>query len=349
MERGSVSPTPVGRTMKRLRQGREAAEPSESREEQGNQGQADLGVLLGPSKSLTRIITLANPIVVASLPSSTHLQILHSLIASHPQLKPVIHALIPPPEVSFAIQVLDEKLERLVEAVPIGAHPVASTSSTQPSRPVAASFGFGSTRATATNGTVSDGYILNRLRIPLTEFTNVALTYLPYFITPRQTDKPPSSPTHPSISFQYLSHLTTLIITRIFPLIPASALHPPTSSNLAPLDTLLAALEDAWDSWLAQVSEHVNAQAGMYAASMAQSWINGIESLAAQAERAALRSTSKPPSGMGTSVPQGKNAVETLARGLRHLAREWVRQVGWLIGRSVAPTGEEGMSDRMDE
>lgn len=48
MERGSVSPTPQGgRTMKRLRQGREVSESSESRgAEQATRG-ADLGVLLG--------------------------------------------------------------------------------------------------------------------------------------------------------------------------------------------------------------------------------------------------------------------------------------------------------------
>lgn len=342
MERGSVSPTPAaGRTMKRLRQGREVAESSERRDDQSVHGQADLGVLLGTS-DLSRWIACANLIYAASLPSSTHLQILHSLIASHPELKPTIHALIPPPEVSFAIQVLDEKLERLIEAVPIGAHP-SSSAPTQPSRPVGASFGFGSSRPT-TNGTVSDGYLLNRLRMPLTEFTNVALTYLPYFIAPRQTDKPP---THPSTSFQYLSHLTNIIITRILPIMP-----PSTSATLAPLTTLLTALQNAWETWLAQISEHVNAHAGMYAASMAESWIQGIESLAAQAERLARPASPPVASRSGNShttgsESQGKGPADNLARGMRHLAREWVRQVGWLIGRSVRG-GDDG-GDRMDE
>lgn len=286
--------------------------------------------------------------MVASLPSSTHLQILHSLIASHPDLKPVIHALVPPPEVSFAIQVLDEKVQRIVEAVPIGAHVATATPQTSTARPIGAAFGFGSTRSAApTNGTVSDGYILNRLRIPLTEFTNVALTYLPYFITARETDKqpsPPTSPPHPSISFQYLSHLTTLIITRIFPILPPTALHSPPT--LPPLDTLLTALATAWDTWLAHISDHVNARAGMYPASMAEGWIAGIETLTGQAER--LFRSGKP-SAQGPDPTTKPGPAERLAKQLRMLGNEWVRQVGWLIGRSVGPGGDEGMGDRMDE
>lgn len=52
MERGSVSPTPQGRTVKRLRQGREVSgETSGRNEEHGSQSQPDLGVLLGTSRS----------------------------------------------------------------------------------------------------------------------------------------------------------------------------------------------------------------------------------------------------------------------------------------------------------
>jgi hypothetical protein len=182
--------------------------------------------------------------------------------------------------------------------------------------------------------------------MPLTEFTTVALTYLPYF-TP-QTTKPPSPPIHPSTSFRYLSHVTTLIITRIIPLIPTSA-HP--SPTLAPLDTLLHALQDAWDTWLANISQHVNADAGMYPASTAENWITTLESLASQAER--LTTRRKPSTGTTDTTltsavgkpPSPPTAVDNLAHGLRQLAREWVRQVGWLIGRN----GDEGMGDRMDE
>lgn len=279
----------------------------------------------------------------ASLPSSTHLQILHALIASYPDLKPVIHALVPPPEVSFATQVLDEKLQTLAEAVPIGAHPHE-----EQRRPSGASFGFGSTRS---SGTVSDGYILNRLRLPMTEFANVATTYLPYFIW-RSSDKPGQTPPHPSTSFQYLSHLTNLIITRIFPIIPTSALH--TRDALPPLTSLLRALTTAWETWLTQISEHVNARAGMYAASMAQGWITGIETMASQAERFAAAGAHKAGGNKDrvgsrsgtTDALTGGGAADVLAREMKGLAHQWVAQVGWLIGRSVAP-GE--MSDRMDE
>lgn len=276
--------------------------------------------------------------LVASLPSSTHLQILHALIAAHPDLKPVIHALVPPPEVSFATQVLDEKAQRLVEAVPIGAQPHEER------RQVGAAYGFGSskpppTTTTTTRGTVSDGYILNRLRSPMTEFSNVATTYLPYFITRSGAKPSPTPPPHASTSFAYLSHLSTLIITRIFPIIPPTALHDPTA--LVPLTALVRSVADAWESWLAHVSEHVNARAGMYAASMAQGWIAGIEGMAVQAERF-------DGGGDRQQAREGKatGPAELLARELRALAGEWVAQVGWLIGRSVPP-GE--MSDRMDE
>jgi hypothetical protein len=107
--------------------------------------------------------------------------------------------------------------------------------------------------------------------------------------------------------------------------------------------TLLRALTSAWQAWLAQISEHVNARAGMYAASMAESWISGIENLATQAERYAPKAT-----GSGTGIRQGaqEGPADVLSREMRTLAREWVGSVGWLIGRSV-PSVE--MSDRMDE
>lgn len=88
----------------------------------------------------------------------------------------------------------------------------------------------------------------------------------------------------------------------------------------------------------------------MYAASMAESWIQGIEALAAQAERLAHRpSTTTDTHAHSSNVNRaagedGKTPADALARGMRHLAREWVRQVGWLIGRS---SGDEG--GRMDE
>ncbi|GHJ89821.1 hypothetical protein NliqN6_6223 [Naganishia liquefaciens] len=339
MERTEVEASPLaGRTMKRLRQARQTQSSSGSELTQEDEPDGDLGVLL------------------ASLPASTHLQILHALIASHPDLKPVIHALVPAPEISFAAQVLDEKAQRLVEAVPIGAH-----SHEEHRRPSRAAFGFGGSMtttaapptATRASGTVSDGYIVNRLRGPLTEFTNVATTYLPYFTsrsTPTGDNKPTPTPAptpttaappppHPSTSFQYLSHLTTLLITRIFPNIPSSALHSSSPDTLPQLSALTRTLTSAWQSWLAHISEHVNAHAGMYAASMAQGWITGIETLATQAERAVAERTVQ---------GQGKlrGPADELARQMKALAVSWVEQVGWLIGRSV-PQGE--MNDRMDE
>lgn len=174
----------------------------------------------------------------------------------------------------------------------------------------------------------------------MTEFANVATTYLPYFITRPGAKPSPTPHPHASTSFAYLSHLSTLIITRIFPITPPTALHDPTA--LPPLAALVRSVVDAWASWLAHVSEHVNARAGMYAASMAQGWITGIEGMAAQAERFVAQ-----PSGAG-QAGEGKASgpAAVLAREMRALAGAWVAQVGWLIGRSV-PRGE--MSDRMDE
>lgn len=52
MERTSVSPTPGGRTMKRLRQGREVQGSSGRAETEENEPEADLGVLLGTFHSM---------------------------------------------------------------------------------------------------------------------------------------------------------------------------------------------------------------------------------------------------------------------------------------------------------
>ncbi|KAJ9118210.1 hypothetical protein QFC22_004116 [Naganishia vaughanmartiniae] len=380
----------------------------EEEEEQGPEEEADLGVLL------------------ASLPSSTHLQILLSLLSSNPALKRAVLDLIPAPELEFAVKVLDEKCASLVGSVPVGAAGVgAAATSTAAVRRAGngASFGSGSSThgsigtvsssATTAGGTVSDGYILNRLRIPFADFVQVVLTYLPYFIgssSPEGTSTGSASQAlngksstsegkgvvggrrqipapHPSITFQYLSHLTALLIQRILPILPASVLYsassPSQSTSTPPqlphLPILLRSLENAWRTWLERVSEHVNVRAGMYAASMAHEWISGIEELrdaavalvargpadqqerreAGQKVEAAGRLVGSNNISHANNTTSGKtdhlsssSAATTLSHTLAQLADAWVEQVGWLIGRSPSGGQEAGASmmvDQMDE
>ncbi|KAJ9099841.1 hypothetical protein QFC21_003843 [Naganishia friedmannii] len=382
-------------------------ERAEGEDMHGAEEEADLGVLL------------------ASLPSTTHLQILLSLLSSNPGLKRQVLDLIPAPELEFAVKVLDEKVGILVGAVPIGAAGVgaagAATSATTVRKAGnSASFGFGSsprhsdhTSSSATSigtggaaGTVSDGYILNRLRIPFTDFVQVVLTYLPYFIgsSPSSSSEALTTGTHngngsrasttvgvastagrrqipaphPSITFQYLSHLTALLIQRVLPVLPASVLHSSFSSDantpqqqLPHLPILLRALANAWRTWLQRVSEHVNVRAGMYAASMAHEWIAGIEELRdaaavlvargpaeEQQQQETVRkvgnvnvASSTTTTSTADHLSSSSSAATTLASSLAQLGDQWVVQVGWLIGRSPPGGGQDGgmMVDWMDE
>ncbi len=120
------------------------------------------------------------PARAASLPSTSHLQILLSLLESQPTLKSSILALIPSLDVQFCLDDLQAKTKVVSDAVPLGAGRggvmVRSGSGI-----------FGGGRSTfdqcSRRGSMSEGYVLNRLRAPINDFcATVGVVFLFFFL-----------------------------------------------------------------------------------------------------------------------------------------------------------------------
>ena len=104
---------------------------------------------------------------IASLPPTTHLQILLSLLESQPTLRSSILSLVPSLDVQFCVDDLQAKARAVVAAVPLGASMGVGM--------VRSGSGlFGAGRSTFDQGrnagAMSEGYALNRLRAPTNEF-----------------------------------------------------------------------------------------------------------------------------------------------------------------------------------
>lgn len=304
-------------------------------------------------------------VLLASLPPQVHLQLLHSMIRERPSLKPLLLSLLPPPELEYCVANIEEKLKRVIEVMPIGSTTTTSntTASSTPtsitagfggfsSRPprlgggvtfggqattasgrVALGFGFGSGSAASlysptatTDGMISDGYVLNRIRGPVNDLCLSATTYLPYFLPGgKQTSgnspalssdvSQPAVAPHASVSFQYLHFVTDLLLAQLLPLLPK------TSPVLAPITTLLDAVIAGWLEWINALSEHVNKAAGMYPASMVEGWYKVLEQISS------THITKE------TGLSQSPDdLMRRLVEKVGQVKDRWVQEVGWLIG-----------------
>jgi hypothetical protein len=137
-----------------------------------NEQDVDVGVLLGGVFLLRVMISNTRSpehffIRIASLPPTTHLQILLSLLESQPTLRSSILSLVPSLDVQFCVDDLQAKARAVVAAVPLGAGMGVGMVRSGSGLFGAGRSSFDQGRNT---GAMSEGYALNRLRGPTNEF-----------------------------------------------------------------------------------------------------------------------------------------------------------------------------------
>ncbi|EIW86794.1 hypothetical protein CONPUDRAFT_134150 [Coniophora puteana RWD-64-598 SS2] len=276
-------------------------------------------------------------VLLASLPPSTLLPLLNSLITAQPSLKTTILSLIPRPTLETALQALEQSMKKLRDAYPYSAAPiqnptVASTSSfgfgssfSASRSDVTGSSGFGrlvspqpsilqSHQAQQSTG-MRDSYVQSRLRPHIHNFVSIATSYLPYFsLVPSSAHESLASANQiqrkekasPTEAYAFLAALTSHILCQ----------PPLTQASLAPL--LLPRLQQEWKAWVDRVDEYVNREGGMFGSETVKGWEKGLDEYA----------EAKGPDGW------------EIFRGMRD---HWVLKVGWLVGRTMHQPMEEGL------
>ncbi|KAG8856582.1 hypothetical protein FRB96_006342 [Tulasnella sp. 330] len=284
--------------------------------------------------------------LLASLPPSSLLPLLTSLVEKKPELKPIILSLIPRPTLETAIHALSEGARRLREAYPY------SLPSNNNHNAASAGFGFGSSSSTAGNSVqpagMRESYIRTRLRQPVRDFTKLFLSYMSYFSsTPTITStvntnaggstqssvvglgaeplqkQPPTVPLHPTETFTFL-HALTLQLLRLPPLTLAEFARP--SENI-----VFPRLQAEWTAWIQKIDDDVNKWGGMYRDEVVKGWERGLDELLT-AEESAVQQQNQP--GVVSASTGGYI-------GIKAIRNSWVQRVGWLIGRRT--TGSMGM------
>jgi hypothetical protein len=137
-----------------------------------------------------------------------------------------------------------------------------------------------------------------------------AMVYLPFF------SPSASNPPHATSIHQFISSLTQLIATTLISSLPSGITPLPSVSSL------IASVLESWRSWIQHVSDIVNQQGGMFAASVVEGWFKSVDEL--------------------SKVDDGSSAIAiTLAAGVADVGNRLVREVGWLIGREMEVRGPE--------
>ena len=250
-------------------------------------------------------------------------------MASNPQLKSTILALIPRPPLDTAVQALAAAAKKLRDAYPY------STSQTFPSS-TSFSFGFGgagssvfaarppssmanfsrpSNPNTSPNsqqsGGMRDTYILSRIRPHITEFSSTALSYLSYYSLVSSNEHSQAqqlvgkdAPAHPSETFIYLAALVEHIISQ------------PSLAQSSLISQMLPRLVQEWMAWVDRVDSHVNKEGGMFGMEVVQGWERTLDGFAA-------------------AKIEGENGE------FKAIRDKWVAKVGWLVGRRVVYAMED--------
>jgi hypothetical protein len=242
-------------------------------------------------------------------------------------------------------------------------------------------FGFGSpapskSREGAAAGQ-RDAYVLSRLRPAIQAFVSTVHAYLPYFslipapISLSSLQNKATSPgksgetqAHPDETFVVLASLTNSILT-----LPSKVV-----TALNEQSTLPDRLTKEWKAWLDYLDESVNVKGEMFSRDQARSWIHALDSFA---QGNTVASSTAP--GFGSSFayggsvgfgfggsssyagsgwgPTGSSGVGSWGTGnsstvpahnlpeLKNVRDEWVKRVGWLVGRQPPAAGFEAMDE----
>lgn len=285
--------------------------PAKAVETQDSQANVDVGVLL------------------ASLPPSSLLPLLTSLITSQPNLKPLVLSLIPQPSVGTAVQALNNSAKALRDAYPYAQspQPPASTSfgfgssfgtSTSMHAPSSTSFGFRPAGTSQPNGAMRDDYVRNRIRPSVIEFISTATSYLSCFTLLASPQNPNPQYSRQSLhdSFTYLCTLTAHIMHA-----------PPLARALLLENTVLVPkIMTEWNAWVDRLDVEVNQKGGMFSGEVVREWERSLDELAKDSPANGQTGSMKP------------------------IRDKWIQNVGWVVGRIVRKDDRiSNMTEEEDE
>lgn len=204
---------------------------------------------------------------------------MNTVISQEPSIKQLIMSKIPQPSLSTYLQALNDSTNKIINSIPLGQ-----------SRPI---------------------YTLSRLKVPLTDWTKVISTYLPFFT---------SSNVHVTDKFMAIQP-TTLQFMKVLSQIP------PLGTDQVPksLSVIWEKLRLNWSQWFNQVDDNVNSDGGMFSSSIVQNWAKGLDEICQF-----NNSTNDKPQGFTYSCQVD----------LINLRQNWESRLGWLIGRDITPRPE---------
>ncbi|KAG8982868.1 hypothetical protein FRB90_006485, partial [Tulasnella sp. 427] len=280
MGEGARSPSPSDRPIRRLAGGKKLRMTPGTLKVEGKieEEDVDVGSLL------------------ASLPPSSHLPLLTSLINERPELKLVVLSLIPRPTLDTAVQAINAGAKKLKDAYPYSVPP--------PTLPGSLGFGFGSTptsQPAAPTNPMRDSYVRTRLRQPVKDFSKLLLSYMSYFsstpaekpstATPSASNPAPSAqssqqrqptvPLHPTETFTFLQTVTSHVLKQ--PPLTIAELTRPTENVVFPR------LAAEWSAWVNQINQDVNHLGKMYRGEVVAAWDRSLDELV-EVEEQMLRS-----------------------------------------------------------
>ncbi|TIB77837.1 hypothetical protein E3Q23_01071 [Wallemia mellicola] len=209
-------------------------------------------------------------VLLASLPHQSLLSIMNNIINQEPSVKSLILSKIPQPSLSTYLHALNDSTNRIIHSIPLG-----------------------NTRAI---------YTLSRLKIPLTDWSKVISTYLPFFT---------SSNLHPADRFIAIQPTTLQFIRLLSHLPTITDDQLPTS-----LDYIWQKIRQSWSDWFNQIDDNVNNQGAMFSASILQTWAKGLDEIC-----------------QSDKTPEGFHASCQI--DLINLRQNWESNLGWLIARDI--------------
>ncbi|OCF73938.1 hypothetical protein I204_05786 [Kwoniella mangroviensis CBS 8886] len=237
-------------------------------------------------------------ILLATLPSSSHLPILMQLLRTHPTLSESVLGQIPQPEVKTCVREMQTAFEAVQKA---------------------AGGSFGMREASE----LFESRRWERVRGEAEIFCRTASTYIRYFTSNAK------SPLEAESIFAFLHPLTTYLRT-LLSVVPVNA--PPNN----PILDLAKLVLTIWDLWLKSLSAEVNQRGGMYPHSVVANWAETMDRLVSKNITNAWDSSPMSHWSLPTSRPASQNSTpfdESFRQALEPLRNRFLTEVGWMIGR----------------
>ncbi|GAA5881544.1 hypothetical protein JCM1840_007189 [Sporobolomyces johnsonii] len=246
---------------------------------------------------------------LASLDKPALLNVLSSLLQSHPHLAPTISTLLPAPSLSTTLSTLSSLERGVLSAIP--------------------------------TGLMRSEYVWSRVRVPLEEFISESRRYLSAFV-PAQAPPAASNSTeddlyHPTTTITFLLSLTASLAHLEASLPPSSADSPsPLAAHLLPL------VINAFHVFLTRLSTAVNHQGRVLAMSTVRGWFEKVDELCGPSSFGTRFAGASPGLAAGRDS-QVRRAMEGVRDRMR---REVGWLIGFRPeAHSGAPSGMEGVEE----